>query len=178
MPEATSHADLPPLDRASFERELRAAYPTLEVVAASLVGRSDAQDVVQEATIIAMRKLSDYSPGSNFRAWMSAIVRGTASNHRRSERRRRERTKRAAHTVGREADTTESARVSDEQLHTTLDQLTEDQRCCLLLRIVLEHSYQEIGTILGIPHATARSHVFRARTQMLGLLTQEGTLDG
>jgi RNA polymerase sigma-70 factor (ECF subfamily) len=41
------------------------------------------------------------------------------------------------------------------------------QRECLLLRVVGEHTYEEIATILGIPTATARSHVYRARAHLL-----------
>ncbi len=158
----------PTLARAEFARLFDAATPTLRLVAAAEVGRSHADDVVQQAAIIAMERLDRFEAGTDFRAWMAAITRGAARNHRRGEqaRHRRERTPRLlprrqprpAEHPSPEAHT---------PLFDALTRLTPAQRECLLLRVVGEHTYEEIATILGIPAATARSHTYRARAHLL-----------
>lgn len=53
--------------------------------------RDEADDVVQKAAIVALERLDRFEPGTNFNAWMSAIVRGVARNHRRGRKRADER---------------------------------------------------------------------------------------
>jgi DNA-directed RNA polymerase specialized sigma24 family protein len=58
----------------------------------------------------------------------------------------------------------------DTRLRAALDELTPDQRCCLLLKTILHHDYATIAAILDIPEPTARSHARRARLKLLDLL--------
>lgn len=164
-------------DRESFEACFGASADSLRVLAAAEVGRSDADDVLQEAAIVGMRKFGSYQPGTNFRAWMSAIVRLVASNHRRGRRRREARVRRMS-TLGRHsADIGVGAeREGDPRLEHALDVLSTEQRACLLLRVVRSHAYTEIAVILGIPESTARSHVYRARSRLAEVMG--GTRDG
>ena len=162
------------LDREGFARELGACAPSMRLIAAAIVGRSDAEDAVQQAAITAMDKLSQFTPGTSFPAWMAAIVRNTSLNMRRGEVRRTKRRLRLwrsghtdstgdpnAHRMQEHADTP-----SESQLEAALDVLPQDQRTCLLLKVVMEHPYSTIAEITGIPEATARSHVLRARQKM------------
>src|SRR6185503_14289646 len=67
-----------------FAAHFQSAWRTLWYVAAAVLGgRSGADDVVQEAAIVALDKLHQFQPGTNFLAWMSRIVRYTALNHAR-----------------------------------------------------------------------------------------------
>ena len=148
-------------------------YRTLRVVASMHAGDALADDVVQEAAITAMRRFDSFEPGTDFRAWMSAIVRNTARNHRRSERRRAARRERIAHSgtsgSGDSGGTKNGAggggmdHVFDAALERAMETLSDVQRACLVLRVVLDHTYDQIATILDMPAATARSHVHRAR---------------
>lgn len=151
------------LARAEFARLFDAATPTLRLVAAAEVGRLHADDAVQQAAITALASLDRFEPGTDFRAWMAAITRNAARNLRRSEHahHRRERTLRLIPRRQRgEGD-------DHGPLFDALSQLPAAQRECLLLRVVGGHSYEEIATILDVPAATARSHVYRARAQLL-----------
>ncbi len=157
------------LSREEFEREYTRAYPTLHVIAAVECGRNDAEDAVQEAVIIAMKKLDQFTPGTNFTAWMASIVRGVASNTRRGERRRRDRVRRLALVRPRpDGDTTKLT--ADDEVLRALERLPNEQRLCLTLKAALSHSYKEIAEATGISEATARSHVFRARRTLLDTL--------
>ena len=157
---------------AAFEALYSEAAPSLYVLATGLVGRSDAADLLQEACTVAFKRMDKYQQGSDFRAWMAAILRHTASNHLRGERRRTRRTLKLRWSLPRHTRTPEPGAPEDHpddnaKLLTTIDRLESDQRACLLLRVVQGLSYAEIGSVLDIPEATARSHVFRARQSLL-----------
>jgi RNA polymerase sigma-70 factor, ECF subfamily len=154
---------------AAFDELYRQSHATLQVLAAALVGRTDAADLVQDACIVGMSRFESFVPGSNFTAWMSAILRNLALNHRRGERRRmfRLRLFSAARREWTETWMSKPNSALDERLLSVVNALDDEQRACFLLKIVREHSYAEIAAILDIPEATARSHVFRARKQLL-----------
>jgi len=59
-------------------------------------------------------------------------------------------------------------------LQTALAQLRTDQRAAVILRYEDGLSYEEIGHVLGIPEATARSHVHRARKELARTMTAAG----
>jgi RNA polymerase sigma-70 factor (ECF subfamily) len=158
---------------ATFEEHVQRSHATLHVLAGALVGRSDAADLVQEACIVGMSRFGAFVPGTNFNAWMGAIIRNLALNHRRGEKRRmfRMRLFSAARPEVAERQHSGPDTASDERLLSVVNSLDDEQRACFLLKVVREHSYAEIGAILAIPEATARSHVFRARKQLLGQLS-------
>jgi RNA polymerase sigma-70 factor (ECF subfamily) len=59
-------------------------------------------------------------------------------------------------------------------LEAALTGLRPDQRAAIVLRYENGLSFDEIGTVLGVPEATARSHVHRARKELARLLTASG----
>ena len=162
-----------------FSAEFRASFPRLWVYALSLVRtRSDADDVMQDAAIIAYRKLDSYKPGTNFRAWMSRIVQNVALNHRR--RSRREALRRGTRPpaalsylpdvavgsrspIGSDGVLHPEQRDLDDQVVAALMELDDQRRACLLLRCVEGLSYREIAEVVGCPEGTVMSHVHRAR---------------
>ena len=177
------------LDGDAFAELYRVHYAALRLVAVAEGGRDEADDVVQRAALVAMERLDRFEPGTNFRAWMAAIVRGVARNHRRGRSRRERRHREAAGLrpeaghVGEGASgrsprvfRTERAVHVDipatfgDRLRSAVESLGPQQAACLLLRVVHEHTYDEIAVMLGVPVATARSHVFRARAKLLDLL--------
>lgn len=180
--------ECPQLDHDSFADLFERARGILRVVAASECGFDLADDIVQHAAIIALQRLDQFTPGTNFNAWTSAIVRGVARNQRRSEQRHRSKIfrftsmfpKDSSQKSDRQSSSASTAKPItpdfslheefDDQLRAALDTLNTTQRTCFLLRTLLEHSYSEIGEILDIPSATARSHVYRSRTALLDQL--------
>ena len=59
-------------------------------------------------------------------------------------------------------------------LDAALAELRPDQRAAIALRYENGLSFDEIGTVLGVPEVTARSHVHRARKELARLLTESG----
>jgi len=181
------------IDRETFERLFEDARPTLRVVAGAECGFDYADDAVQQAAIIAFDKIGDFTPGTNFAAWTSAIVRGAARNTRRREKRlgarrltlaRRDHERRPDDGAAPGAIPNTGIRPGgpvpevhvpesfDPVLKAALARLGPEQRACILLRTVLDHSYETIAELLAIPATTARSHVHRARTRLLDELSQ------
>lgn len=167
------------LTRAEFAAGFDRCWKTLWCVAAGVLGdRTQAEDVVQEAALIAMDKLEEFDPGTNLTAWLARIVRNVALNHAR--RRKLERSWAAA--ARQSASTTSPVRpdpareIDDEQVLSALGTLSETARTCLLMRTVLDLSYKEIAATLEIPAGTAMSHVHRARASLRAALRSHTSL--
>jgi len=150
--------------------------------------RTLAQDVVQQAAIVGLKRLNDFEPDTSFVSWMTRIVKNIALNESRKRVRRR-----TSPTEGLVLDTspaaaprTESPAVTgsghiamdqaafDDRVTHALEGLDETARSCLLLRVVLDLPYREIALALDIPEGTAASHVHRARKLLRERLQSEG----
>lgn len=190
-PESNPAVGTPPLEPAEFSSRLEPLRRTLWLIAASILGggpgagRGDAEDVVQEAAVIALRKLDEFDPSTarggdgGFAAWMGQIVRNVARNQARKQARRRtvatdpgdmDRAGSGASGLARldEAHDVEL----DQHVLDALNELDEIPRTCLLLRTVRDLPYREISNVLGIPEGTAMSHVHRARKTLRARLSQ------
>lgn len=167
------------MDRGEFAEKYESLYAQLWLIAAGILGhRSEADDIVQEAAIVAYRKKDDFRPGTNFAAWVTGIVKHCALNHRRKTLGRRTfptdpqtlDQERGRTLAGGSVDTSEGltalSHEFDDEIIRVLGQLTAEARCCLLLRIVDGLSYAEISRFLSIPQGTAMSHVYRSKQLM------------
>jgi RNA polymerase sigma-70 factor (ECF subfamily) len=160
------------------------------MVAAGVTGdRASAEDIVQDAAVIALEKAGEFRPGTNFAAWMAEIVRRCALNHRRKAKGRRtyaadpavlarfgDRTPDGGAEYGPVAsakgEVLANQAALDDELVAALGRLSKDARSCLLLRTVEKLSYAEIAQLMRIPEGTAMSHVHRSRATLRALLTQ------
>ena len=131
--------------------------------------RQEAEDLVQETYVKALKGFSSFQPGTNFRAWIYKILRNTFLTSRTGLK--------ATATVQLDLEgedealptmkeTPESILVqrSDWQLmQQALEQLPVAFREVLVLCEVEEMSYQEIAATLAIPMGTVMSRLSRAR---------------
>ncbi len=169
------------ISAAEFAAQFQASFRILWLIAVGILGDASlAEDVVQEAAIIALGKLDQFRVGTNFSAWTGQIVRNVALN-----RARRERKHRAASVDPLALDETTAApgasavdgglrsgRVQaggadrlgfDVRLARALAGVGDVARACLLLRTLEGMEYSQISILLGIPEGTAMSHVHRTR---------------
>jgi RNA polymerase sigma-70 factor (ECF subfamily) len=133
--------------------------------------RDEAEDLVQETYVKALKGFSSFQLGTNFRAWIYRILRNTFLTSRKGLK--------VTMTVpfdfdeeeegpepAIEHDTPETlllARSSHESLQSAIDQLPVHFREILLLCEVEEMSYQEIAATLAVPIGTVMSRLSRAR---------------
>lgn len=165
-----------------FSARLQSAWRSLWLIAAAVLGqRSDADDVLQEAAMIGLRKIGEFDPATNFAAWMGGIVRNVARNHARKRVRRktmpsdpqsidqsRESRERAAEgpEFDRRGRVGPEQAAFDDRVMQALEGLEDTARACLLLRTLKNLPYREISALLSIPEGTAMSHVHRARQSL------------
>ena len=73
-----------------FDREVLVCYETLDKESRRLTRNADeAQDLVQESYVKALRHAHHFRWGTSLRAWLLTILRHTAANRRRDLRRSR-----------------------------------------------------------------------------------------
>jgi RNA polymerase sigma-70 factor (ECF subfamily) len=130
---------------------------------------SDAEDLVQETYLKALRGFASFQPGTNFRAWIFQILRNTfLSSCSRLERRMTvaldSEDEGPELAVDMETPETILMNRSNAQLvQRAIGDLPVHYREALLLCEVEEMSYQEIAEILSVPIGTVMSRLARAR---------------
>ncbi len=132
----------------------------------------EAEDLVQETYLHALRAAHQFRPGTNLRAWLFQIMRNAFyTQYRRNQREPDavdpEELERAAHardTFGAGnglAGAADGAAGLD--VTAALSRLPEEYRSVVLLADLEEFTMGEIATIMGCPVGTVKSRLFRAR---------------
>jgi RNA polymerase sigma-70 factor, ECF subfamily len=143
--------------------------------------RHEAEDLVQETYVKALKGFSSFQPGTNFRAWIYKILRNTFLTSRTGLQ--------STATVPLEpendeellpasTDTPETILLqrSDQQLvQQALTRLPVPYREVLLLCEFEEMSYQEISATLAIPMGTVMSRLSRARRALRATVQESQT---
>ena len=173
-----------------FSAEVLAWLQPLYATALRLArNRADAEDLVQDTVVKALRFSDRFTPGTNLKAWLYTILHNTWRNQRRD--RARARLEADSETVeqlvdlgagaDRPTDNPEAGlleAVLSDDLRTALDDLPQPYRETVWLRDVEELSYQEIAAILDVPIGTVMSRLSRARRQLYRALTEAGRNQG
>ena len=142
---------------------------------------ADAEDVVQDACLRAMRFFSSLRH-DNARAWLLAIVRNTwySRASRRSTISRDHSRAAASQEPADEALDPEERLLQQHtvaRVRAALEQLPADYREVLLLREIEGLSYKEIAEVLSVPMGTVMSRLARARERLMTVLNLAGNLE-
>lgn len=136
----------------------------------------DAEDVVQESCLRAMRFLSSLRDG-DARPWLFTIVRNTwYSRMARVSAGTVALEGGAAPEAADEAPDPEQRLVRQDtvaRVRAALDALPEDFREVILLRDIEGMSYKEIAAVVRVPIGTVMSRIARGRDRLLKLLQAE-----
>jgi RNA polymerase sigma-70 factor (ECF subfamily) len=173
-------------EHAAFEalmrRHNRALFRTARAI---LRDDAEAEDALQEAYLQAYRAIGTYRAEAKLSTWLARIVANEALMRVRKRARRAEIVPMQAgvseteineipddnmnETPERSAQRTEMRRLLEAQI----DALPDDYRVVFVLRAVQELSVEETAEALGIPQATVRTRLFRARSLLReGLATK------
>jgi RNA polymerase sigma-70 factor, ECF subfamily len=152
---------------------------------------TDAEDLVQETFLKALRGFATFEPGTNFKAWIFRILRNTYLTSRsglaalrtvalEDELDGRNESGPALYPEGaidRQTPETNLIRLGDQAaLRAAMEKLPPPLLEVILLCDVEEMKYKEIATVLEIPIGTVMSRIARARTALRGALQVEMTL--
>jgi RNA polymerase sigma factor (sigma-70 family) len=141
---------------------------------------TDAEDVVQDASLRAFRAIRSYA-GGNPRAWLLSIVRNTAYSWLRKNRPATIISVEDLEAVELEHakpgenhdDTPEAlliAKVDAEQLRATIANLPAPFRETLVLRDIEGLDYREIAEVTEVPIGTVMSRLARARRRLIATI--------
>lgn len=165
------------LEPKEFEREAMTHAASLYAVALRMTRRpADAEDLVQDALLKAMRARHQFQVGTNLRAWLLRILTNTFIN--KYKRRALERSVMGAEDLDpvsegwmgaatlralRDPEVQAIRPLLQEEIRSAIDELPEDFRVAVLLVDVQELTYKEAAETLGCPIGTVMSRLHRGR---------------
>lgn len=171
-----THASVAPA-HAGERPSLRAVYDAhVDFVWSALVrlgvAPSDADDATQEVFLVVHRRLDAFAGRSSLRSWVYGICLRVASNHRRSQRSRKD-----SPSFAEDADEVAASLavaspdpeelLSEQQaramLEEALGRLEPEQRLMIVMFEIDDLTGKEIATTLGLPIGTVHSRLHRAR---------------
>jgi len=140
----------------------------------------EAEDLVQETYLKALKGFASFQPGTNFRAWIFRILRNTFLTSRSGLQATRtvplDDESEEVPAVAVTTATPESlllGRAGSEEIQSAMDKLPVTYREVLLLCDVEEMSYQDISETVSIPIGTVMSRLSRARRAMREALSEK-----
>lgn len=167
-----------PRPTADFETLLVPVLNQAYGTALRLTGNvADAEDLVQDAALLAHRGFGSFTAGSNFRAWFYRIMLNRFySNYRRQRRAGLavdleetpemylfQQAELAGMKPSEDSATALVDRMDAEVVERALQTLPDDFRAAATLYFMQDLPYQEIAEILEVPIGTVRSRLHRAR---------------
>lgn len=175
--EPGTETDAPSSEETSSEEQFRCQclghLPALYGTAVRLVrNKSDAEDLVQETYLKAVRSSESLDPKSDCKAWLFKIMTNTfIDQYRRSTRTPQlveldEEDERGLEDRRAEPEAAVFANLMDEDVQRALDALPERNRMPILLFDVEGFTYAEIADMLNIPVGTVMSRLYRGRRML------------
>jgi RNA polymerase sigma-70 factor (ECF subfamily) len=162
----------------AFAQLVRAMHPRVYRWALALVAdRDEADDVTQEAFVIALRRLGQYRGSRAFPMWLHQITRRTAG-HLRRRRTRRMRLASGARALPERTvyETDPGARVDRARVADVVQrywcELPDRQREILDLVDLQGYGPAEVAELLSLNQATVRANLFKARRSIRGRLLE------
>jgi RNA polymerase sigma-70 factor (ECF subfamily) len=148
---------------------------------------ADAQDLVQDTFVRALRFYERFERGSNLKAWLLRIQFNGFVNKYRRNLKEHSASEAMVHEPGSEATVgrgalrslldpqgTALAPMIAREIQDALAQLPEDHRTVVILADVEELSYKEIAEVVGCPIGTVMSRLHRARKALQERLSEHG----
>jgi RNA polymerase sigma-70 factor, ECF subfamily len=164
----------------SFEVEMLGHLDTLYGVSCRMTrSTAEAEDLVQDTVVKAMRARDQFQPGTNLKAWLLRILTNTFINRYRRgglERDLLDGPDADALTDGwisvstmramRDPETQALSPLVEAEVQRALDELPAEFRVAVVLSDVEELSYKEIADAMGCPIGTVMSRLHRGRRML------------
>lgn len=156
-------------DLAAFDELVRRYRPAVIRTAQMLVPREDAEDVVQEALLLAFKALPSLEEPKKFPAWLHAITRRCAIRFsQRTRLRSRGSVEFDEAILDRIPALSRPIRGDDvrEELQKALDGIPQDYALALRLHFLDEMSLKRIAGFLGVSLATVKWRIYSGKKQL------------
>jgi RNA polymerase sigma-70 factor, ECF subfamily len=148
--------------------------------------RSEAEDLVQDAALLAFRAFGSFQPGTNFKAWFFRILTNAFySRHRRDKHERNNVSTDdlpPLYLYGKTADLGLHSqddpaaalmdRIDTDHVAAALESLPTEYRVVATLYFIEDFSYQQIAEVAQCPVGTVRSRLHRGRRMLQKALWQ------
>jgi RNA polymerase sigma-70 factor (ECF subfamily) len=183
-PEIDNEADLGALERIqsttpdAFSEIVERYTPVLYSLAYRFLGadRDAAREAVQEIFLKVYGSLASFDREKRFFPWLYTIALNYLRSVKRAHRSRPEKRGISLQTpdTAPRPDDLSIAREGERLAQRALDMLPARLREAFLLRQVVGLSTRDVGDVLGVPEATIRTWIFRAREKMKEMLLDSG----
>ena len=170
----------------SIQAEFEALFsPILQMAYGTAVrltrNRTDADDLVQEAALLAFRAFGTFQRGTNFKAWFFRILTNAFYSRHRKEKHEKGNLSTddvpalylyhkvtEAGLSGSDSDPASAImdRLDADRVAEALDTLPEEYRAVATLYFIDDLSYQQIAGVLQCPVGTVRSRLHRGRRML------------
>jgi len=174
----------------AFDELVRTHHGSMLRAARAIIGEGQAEEVVQDAWLAAVRHIASFEGRSSLRTWLIAIVRNEARSRLRKSKREVsidddhsgalfpadsfDATGHWSQPPGMWHDDSPEALLTSEILRDCLEKtlaaMPEQQRAVLLLRDQEEISLEEICNILSVTTSNVRVLIHRARVRLYRMI--------
>lgn len=150
--------------------------PRVNRLAAQLMGDlEDARDAAQESLVKLCTRLRQFRGEAQFATWLHRLVVNTCRDFQdRKQVRATEPLPATDEAAGDDVDPTRAHVLADlrRDLADAFARLSPDQRAVVVLRDVLDLSYEDVALAARIPVGTAKCYVHRGRERLRGRLEE------
>ena len=150
--------------------------------------REVAEEIAQDVFVAVYKHVEGFKGDSKFSTWLFRVVANHCHNKSKYLRRRKHKQQDSidAPLEGEDGDLKRELpddpdrspeelagrRGLNEMIQSAISELDDDHRVIVLLRDVEDMSYEEIGSILGLPEGTVKSRLHRARNELRAKLSK------
>src|ERR687898_3331478 len=138
-----------------------------------LVGRDDAEDVLQRVFYEVWRHNGRYDPSRSLPAWVLGIARKRAIDHLRRRRNIPVALDNLYEVVGEDGRELAERYARCYEVRDALNRLPDEQREVLVLAYFGSFTQSEIATHLGVPLGTVKARSFRGLRRLAELLSRD-----
>lgn len=159
------------MDSVSIRTDLPRLLPALRAYGRALCRNpQQADDLVQETILRALRAEGQFEPGTELRAWLFTILRNCWLGQLR--RAGRERRAMEAQRPEEQAGPSQGDRLALGELARAMDALPVAQREALILVGAEGMTTAQAAAVVGVPEGTIKARVSRARNALRAMLAQ------
>jgi RNA polymerase sigma factor (sigma-70 family) len=130
----------------------------------------DAEDLLQDTMVKALRYKDHFQEGTNFKGWLFTIMRNIFINNykrRKLQNTISDQTNNQYYlNYGKVSEDSVSSRLNEKDIHKAIAELTYEFRHPFQLFLDGFH-YDEIAETMGIPMGTVKSRIFHARKRLM-----------